>query len=111
MNYGYARVSTDQQDYEGQLAALKGAGCEKVFAEKESGAKADRPQLAKALASLCPGDVLVVCKLDRLARSLKDLLVTLDAVAKAGAGFAAHGSGGPEKPEGRGLDERGRGRR
>jgi DNA invertase Pin-like site-specific DNA recombinase len=87
MIIGYARCSTDQQDYTGQVEALRAAGAERVFAEKESGARADRPQLARALAKLSHGDVLVVCKLDRLARSLKDLLVTLDTVTGAGAGF------------------------
>jgi len=85
MNYGYARVSTDQQDYEGQLVALNGAGCAKVFAEKESGAKTERKALARAINALELGDCLIVTKLDRLARSTRDLLNTLDAVAKRGA--------------------------
>ena len=87
MNIGYARCSTDHQDYAGQVEALRGAGCERVFAEKESGAKADRRELAKAIETLQVGDVLIVTKLDRLARSLKDLLVTLDTVTGQGAGF------------------------
>jgi DNA invertase Pin-like site-specific DNA recombinase len=88
MLVGYARCSTDAQDYQGQVDALKGAGCDKVFAEKESGAAVtERKALAKAIESLGVGDCLIVTKLDRLARSLKDLLVTLDQVAKSGSGF------------------------
>ena len=87
MIIGYARVSTDGQDLDGQLAALKSAGAERVFSEKVSGAKTDRKALANALASLASGDVLLVTRLDRLARSTRDLLNVLDAVAKAGAGF------------------------
>ena len=84
---GYARVSTDGQTLQAQTEALHGAGCAKIFAEKISGAHSDRPQLAKALAALGDGDTLVVCKLDRLARSTRDLLNTLDAIGKAGATF------------------------
>jgi hypothetical protein len=87
MIIGYARCSTEQQDYQSQLDALHAAGCERVYSEKESGAKSDRRQLANALNALGPGGVLVVTKLDRLARSLKDLLLTLDAITAAGAGF------------------------
>jgi DNA invertase Pin-like site-specific DNA recombinase len=61
MIIGYARVSTDGQTLDAQQAALAEAGCAKVFAEKQSGAKTDRAQLAKALAALTPGDTLVVC--------------------------------------------------
>src|SRR6266478_1827547 len=86
--YGYARVSTDGQTLAGQDAALRNAGCAKVFAEKISGASAgNRKALAKALAALGEGDVLMVTRLDRLARSTRDLLNTLDTIAKAGAGF------------------------
>jgi DNA invertase Pin-like site-specific DNA recombinase len=88
---GYARVSTDGQGLDAQNAALREAGCERVFAEKVSGAKTDRAQLARALASLASGDTLVVCKLDRLARSTRDLLNTLDAIGKAGAAFKSLG--------------------
>jgi DNA invertase Pin-like site-specific DNA recombinase len=87
MIFGYARVSTDGQTLEAQLEALKAAGAEKVFQEKVSGAKADRPQLAKLLSSLNAGDTVLVTRLDRLARSTRDLLNALDRVAKAGAGF------------------------
>jgi DNA invertase Pin-like site-specific DNA recombinase len=86
--YGYARVSTDGQSLAAQEAGLKAAGAAKVFAEKVSGASAsNRPALAKALAALRDGDVLLVTRLDRLARSTRDLLNVLDAVSKAGAGF------------------------
>jgi DNA invertase Pin-like site-specific DNA recombinase len=88
---GYARVSTDGQTLDAQQAALTNAGCTKVFAEKQSGAKTDRAQLAKAIATLAPGDTLVVCKLDRLARSTRDLLNTLAAVGEKGAAFKSLG--------------------
>ena len=84
---GYARVSSDGQSLQSQTETLHGAGCARIFAEKISGAYSDRPQLAKAIAALAEGDTLVVCKLDRLARSTRDLLNTLDAIAKAGATF------------------------
>ena len=87
MKTGYARVSTDGQSVDAQVAELKAAGCDKVFRETASGAKTDRAQLRKAITSLGSGDVLVVTRLDRLARSTRDLLNTLDAIAKAGAGF------------------------
>jgi DNA invertase Pin-like site-specific DNA recombinase len=87
MIIGYARVSTDGQTLDAQEAALRAAGAEKVFAEKISGAVTDRKALAKALAALGPGDTLIVTRLDRLARSTRDLLNTLDAIGKVGAGF------------------------
>ena len=74
--YGYARVSTDGQSLEAQQAALSAAGAEKVFAEKVSGAVTDRRALAKAVAAIDQGDVLLVTKLDRLARSTRDLVNT-----------------------------------
>jgi DNA invertase Pin-like site-specific DNA recombinase len=91
MIVGYARVSTDGQTLDAQRAALRQASCERVFSEKVSGAKTDRQQLAKALAALGPGDTLVVCKLDRLARSTRDLLNTLATVGEAGASFKSLG--------------------
>jgi DNA invertase Pin-like site-specific DNA recombinase len=87
MIFGYARVSTDGQTLEAQLEALRRAGAEKVFQEKVSGAKANRPQLAKLLGSLNAGDTVLVTRLDRLARSTRDLLNALDHVSKAGADF------------------------
>jgi DNA invertase Pin-like site-specific DNA recombinase len=85
---GYARVSTKEQDLTLQEEALKAAGCTKMFREKVSGAKADnRPQLARLLHVLEPGDVVVVCRLDRLARSSRDLLNLVHTVTEAGAGL------------------------
>src|SRR5881394_1614355 len=85
--YGYARVSTDGQSLGAQHAQLHAAGCVKVYAEKISGARSNRPELAKMLKRLDTGDVLIVTRLDRLARSTWDLLNTLDDIAKRGAGF------------------------
>jgi DNA invertase Pin-like site-specific DNA recombinase len=87
MIVGYARVSTDGQTLDAQLSALKLAGAEKVFSEKQSGAKTDRRELGKAIASLGQGDVLLVARLDRLARSTRDLLNVLATIAEKGAGF------------------------
>ena len=89
--YGYARVSTDEQTLDAQQAALRAAGAERVFAEKQSGIKTDRAALARCIASLQAGDVLLVTKLDRLARSTRDLLNTLAAIAERGAGFKSLG--------------------
>jgi DNA invertase Pin-like site-specific DNA recombinase len=85
--YGYARVSTDGQTLAAQEAALHAAGCAKVYAEKVSGVVTDRKALAKALSVLQKGDTLIVTRLDRLARSTRDLLNILDAISKKGAGF------------------------
>jgi DNA invertase Pin-like site-specific DNA recombinase len=87
VTYGYARVSTRDQDLTSQAHELTNAGCAKVFKEKASGAKTDRAELAKVIHRLEPGDVLVVTRLDRLARSTRDLLNVIDAVTKRGAGF------------------------
>jgi len=87
MLIGYARVSSDGQTLDSQQVALKAVGAERIFSAKVSGIVTDRRQLAKAIAALQAGDVLVVSKLDRLARSLRDLLVTLSAVTERGAGF------------------------
>jgi DNA invertase Pin-like site-specific DNA recombinase len=87
MIYGYARVSKDGQSVAAQVSQLKAAGCEKVFREVASGAKTDRNQLRGALDQLVAGDVLVVTRLDRLARSTRDLLNTLAAIAAKKAGF------------------------
>jgi DNA invertase Pin-like site-specific DNA recombinase len=87
MIIGYARVSTDGQSLEAQQAALKASGAEKIFAEKISGAVSDRKALGKALKGLETGDVLLVTRLDRLARSTRDLLNILDRISKAGAKF------------------------
>jgi DNA invertase Pin-like site-specific DNA recombinase len=85
--YGYARVSMDGQTLDAQVAQLKGAGAEKVFREKVSGARADRPELARLMRALSPGDVVLVTRLDRLARSTCDLLNILAAIADKQAGF------------------------
>jgi DNA invertase Pin-like site-specific DNA recombinase len=87
MIYGYARVSTDGQSLESQIAALTAAGCEKTYSEKQSGAKTNRAALARVLAALGTGDVLIVTRLDRLARSTRDLLNVLATIAERGAGF------------------------
>lgn len=87
MLIGYARVSTQDQDAAAQLAALKTFGCELVFQEKPSGGRRDRPELHRLLGQLRKGDVLVVWKLDRLSRSLKDVLILMEKVDQAGAGF------------------------
>ncbi len=91
MIYGYARVSTDGQSVAAQVAALQAAGAGKVFRETASGAKTDRAQLRKAIAALDAGDVLMVTRLDRLARSTRDLLNTLAIVAAKQAGFRSLG--------------------
>src|SRR6516162_8837902 len=85
--YGYARVSTNGQDLSSQEAELLAAGCAKVFKEKVSGAKTDRAELGKVIRRLEPGDVLVVTRLDRLARSTRDLLNVLAMVSEHKAGF------------------------
>ncbi len=87
MIYGYARVSTDGQSVEAQICALTAAGAVKVFREVASGAKTDRAQLRRLLDSLTTGDVVMVTRLDRLARSTLNLLHTLKAVADKGAAF------------------------
>ena len=84
---GYWRVSTDGQSLDDQIAALKAAGATKLFAEKPSGARSDRPQLRKAINALGAGDVLLVTRLDRLVRSTRDLLNVLHEVGEKGAAF------------------------
>ena len=85
--FGYARVSTRNQDVAAQVAELMTAGCAKVYREKASGAKTDRPELGKIIGRLEPGDVLMVTRLDRLARSTRDLLNVIEEVSKRSAGF------------------------
>jgi DNA invertase Pin-like site-specific DNA recombinase len=87
MQVGYARVSTQDQKPALQLDALAQAGCEKVFTEKASGAQRERSQLKTALDYIRQGDTLVVWKLDRLARSLKQLIETVEALEQRGIGF------------------------
>jgi DNA invertase Pin-like site-specific DNA recombinase len=87
MIYGYARVSTDGQSEAAQVRQLRAGGAGKVFREVASGAKTDRAQLRRVLAQLGAGDVLMVTRLDRLARSTRDLLNTLAAITEKKAGF------------------------
>lgn len=87
MRLGYARVSTQDQDTAVQLNALEAADCDQVFEEKASGGRWDREQLQLLLSQLRPDDVVVVWKLDRLSRSLKDLLLVLEKIDQAGAHF------------------------
>ena len=87
MLIGYARVSTDDQDLRLQRAALKEAGCKRMFEEKISGAKRDRPELAKIIEQLRDDDTVVVTRLDRLARSTRDLLDIAEKLKEAGAGL------------------------
>ena len=87
MLIGYARVSTNDQDTAAQAAALKAAGCERIFREKASGGRWERPELHKLLEQLRKGDVLVVWKLDRLSRSLRDVLTLMERIQEAKAGF------------------------
>ena len=87
MLLGYARVSTDDQDTAAQVAALKAAGCERIFREKASGGRWDRPELHRLLDHLRTGDVLVVWRLDRLSRSLRDVLTIMERLGDSGAGF------------------------
>lgn len=91
--YGYARVSTDGQTLDAQVAQLEVAGASKLFKEKVSGAKRDRAQLDKMLSTLNAGDVVIVTRLDRLARSTRDLLNILGVVADKGAAFRSLGDG------------------
>ena len=87
MIFGYARVSTDGQGVSAQIDELRLAGCHKIFQEVVSGARADRAQLKRAIAALDAGDILLVTRLDRLARSTRDLLNILAAIAEKGAQF------------------------
>ena len=91
MIVGYARVSTDAQALEGQIEALEAAGAERVFREKVSGARRDRPELRRMLEGLGEGDTLLVTRLDRLARSTRDLLDVLAILAERGALFRSLG--------------------
>ena len=93
MHIGYARVSTDGQSKstEAQLILLKAAGCELIYQENESGGKRERPELNKALAHMRSGDVLIVTKIDRLSRSLIDLLGILKKLDDTGAKFRSLG--------------------
>jgi DNA invertase Pin-like site-specific DNA recombinase len=91
MKYGYARVSTDGQSVAAQVDQLTQAGAEKIFREKVSGAVTHRQQLKRAIDAIEEGDVLLVTRLDRLARSTRDLLNTLALIAEKKAGFRSLG--------------------
>jgi DNA invertase Pin-like site-specific DNA recombinase len=87
MLIGYARVSTDGQSLDNQLRILQEAGCHKIFSETASGAKTSRPRLRQSISALGNDDVLVVARLDRLARSTRDLLNVLAEISERGAAF------------------------
>jgi DNA invertase Pin-like site-specific DNA recombinase len=90
MRYGYARVSSNTQDYTGQVEALKAAGCEKIYSEKMSGKSTNgRREFDKLIRALLPGDVVVVTRLDRLARSGRDLLNILHDLDAKGCSFVS----------------------
>ena len=89
--YGYARVSTQDQNLSAQLDALKAAGATAVYREKISGVRAHRPQLAKLMAALKPDGIVVLTKLDRLGRSTRELLELIERIIKAGAAFRSLG--------------------
>lgn len=93
MKFGYARVSTTNQDYEIQLESLKAYGCERIYDEKISGKTNEREQLQALLLSLREGDIVVVYKLDRLARSLKGMLEIVETINKRGAGLVSLNAG------------------
>jgi DNA invertase Pin-like site-specific DNA recombinase len=91
MIIGYARVSTSDQNLDGQTDTLTGAGVERIFSDKITGTARNRPELDRLFEQLRPGDVVVVTKYDRLARSLKDLLEIVDSIQAKGAGFKSLG--------------------
>src|SRR5262249_25025491 len=98
-----ARVSTDSQTWDGQEGALRKAGAERIFAGKVTGVKTNQGDLGRCMASLGPGDLILVTKLDRLARSTRDLLNTLAAISDKGASFRSLGDGwaDPTTPHGK----------
>jgi DNA invertase Pin-like site-specific DNA recombinase len=87
MILGYARVSTEDQNLDAQIAALEAAGAERIYSEKLSGSKMVRPELDRLLDQARSDDVVVVAKYDRLSRSLQDLLTIVEAIRSKGAGF------------------------
>ena len=94
MKYGYARVSRSKQDYDLQVGQLKAAGCERIFAEKVSGKSTDgRREFQRLMKALNPGDIVVVTKLDRLARSSRDLLNILHELKEGCCGFVSLSDG------------------
>ncbi len=91
MKIGYARVSTMDQNLDSQIQELEAAGCEIIFKEKVSGARKSRPELEKLLSQLRSGDTVVVCRLDRLARSTKHLLEIVEILQQKNASFTSLG--------------------
>ena len=92
MKYGYARVSSDTQDYQAQIEQLKAAGCDRIFSEKASGKSMNgRREFDKLMRKLSPGDVVMVVKLDRLARSSRDLHNIIGELQERGCGFVSLG--------------------
>ena len=89
MKIGYARVSTKEQHLDMQLEALKAAGCEKIFSEKMTGRQQNRPELDACLSFIRQGDTLIVYKLDRLGRSLRNILMLLDGFKDKGIHFVS----------------------
>src|SRR5579872_2275665 len=90
MRYGYARVSSNTQDYAAQVDSLKAAGCERIFSEKASGKSTNgRREFEKLMRALNPGDTVVVTRLDRLARSSRDLLNIVHDLEQASCGFVS----------------------
>ena len=87
MLIGYARVSTNEQNLESQIDLLNQAGCEKIFSDKISGSRKDRPGLQQAISHFRPGDTLIVLKLDRLGRGLKNLIKLVEDLEKKGIHF------------------------
>jgi DNA invertase Pin-like site-specific DNA recombinase len=92
MKYGYARVSSNTQDYQAQVDGLKAAGCERIYSEKASGKSTNgRREFEKLMRALVPGDIVAVTKLDRLARSSRDLHNILHELKERGCGFVSLG--------------------
>jgi DNA invertase Pin-like site-specific DNA recombinase len=90
MRYGYARVSSKSQDYEAQVEALKAADCQKIYSEKKSGKNTkDRPEFNRLMGAIRPGDTVVVMRLDRLARSSRDLANIMHELQEKGCGFVS----------------------
>ena len=87
MKYGYARVSTNQQDTKLQIDALQASGCSKIYEDKMSGSKTDRPELNQCLKAMNENDILVVWKLDRLGRSLQHLIEVVHTLEQENKGF------------------------
>lgn len=87
MIYGYARVSTEDQHLEAQISQLEASGCDEIFREKASGAKDNRPELLRMLEAVGKGDSVVVCKIDRIARSTANLLRIIEDLDRKGAAF------------------------